>query len=125
MRIGTACVFGLIILLLTTSLSAGDLKVKNFKRPTDATASDGRPRPHRNEPDLRDGFFQGFGEIMRITNTEVVIDDHYYRLLSPVAYHHEDGSTATSAMFTVGTKAWFVLQDERGNLIKALYRKDD
>ena len=72
-------------------------------------------------PDLKEGKFDGYGTIDRITAGEVVIDDAYFRLTSGVAFRYLDGTSTSAVNFPVGTRVWFMLYAD--NIIKSVWKE--
>ncbi|MFH1984043.1 MAG: hypothetical protein ABIL58_19560 [Pseudomonadota bacterium] len=115
-----AWIIGAAILIIGLPLQAADITVAPFKAPS---PSGGAVQKQSKIPDLREGFFHGFGKIDRISPTEVVVEDRLLRLLSNISYRRENGSVAADKEFTVGTLVWYVL-DNNGN-VKSLWKKGD
>ena len=110
-------VYSLLMALIfaTGPLYAGDAAVLDIKPPASVTS-----RPAQ-EPDLKEGKFDGYGTIDRITAGEVVIDDAAYRLSSGVSFRYLDGNPASAVNFPVGTRVWFVLYAD--NIIKSVWKE--
>ncbi len=116
MRTHIAWIITVVFLVSSSPLQAADATVKSFKAPV----STGEDSP-ATAPDLREGTFDGVGTIDRITDREVVINDVLMPLGPLVTYRHDNGTSAASDQFTVGTVVWYVL--DSNDKVKALWLK--
>jgi len=104
-----------VLLLFAGSLYAQDADILDLKPPMSA------PGQTMEEPDLKEGEFDGYGVIDRITAQELVIDDATYRLSGTTTYKYMDGSSASADNFPVGTRVWFMLYTD--NIIESVWKE--
>jgi len=103
------------LLIFAGPLYAGDTDILDLKPPMST------PGKTMDEPDLKEGEFDGYGVIDQITAQEVVIDDAYYRLSGSTTYKYMNGSSASADNFPVGTRVWFMLYTD--NIIESVWKE--
>jgi len=104
-----------VLLVAAGPLYAGDTDILDLKPPMST------PGESLQEPDLKEGEFDGYGVIDMIAGQEIVIDDASYRLSGSVSYKYLDGSSASPDNFPVGTRVWFMLYTD--NIIKSVWKE--